>query len=199
MPRRSKHDGLLTHFFTKLADPPQPPRNHSVISSDCYKCKYCQPIFVTWIKKGKGYTNLLSHAKADHLDEYHSFESAEHPENIAQFAVPILLKNGRNLTGWIELYTETQESLAFVKNPTVRKHTKLEPICVNTLKKYVRLVYTETIEVLKSKLFKRFGILFNGWKHGPSSTEFVAIFACAPNELDPILLRFFYRGVINFF
>ncbi|KAL0240167.1 hypothetical protein GEMRC1_010273 [Eukaryota sp. GEM-RC1] len=37
---------------------------------------------------------------------------------------------------------------------------------------------------------KRFGILFDGWKHGPSSTEFVAIFACAPNELDPILLGF---------
>ncbi|KAL0248210.1 hypothetical protein GEMRC1_003446 [Eukaryota sp. GEM-RC1] len=69
-----------------------------------------------------------------------------------------------------------------------RKYSKLEPISRTTLSKYVTRLYTEVLQEMQSLLPPSFGLMYDGWKHGPTSTEYVGIFAWVAKDHRPILL-----------
>ena len=66
-------------------------------------------------------------------------------------------------------------SFSFVEKTLTKKHPILEPISVDTLMKYIKLL-TEAVEKdVASQLPSKFGIIINGWKEG--TTYYIALFA----------------------
>ena len=54
-------------------------------------------------------------------------------------------RKGNNIFNWMEWVIMDNLSFSFVEKPLAKKHTKLEPIGVDTLMKYIKLV-TESVE-----------------------------------------------------
>jgi hypothetical protein len=119
----------------------------------------------------KGLTNLISHIKNDHKDweEVMNSKKKEHPQSL------FVNRKGSNIFNWMEWVIMDNHSFSFVEKPLTKKHTKLEPISVDTLMKYIKLV-TEYVEKdVASQLPSKFGIIIDGWKEG--TTHYIALFA----------------------
>jgi hypothetical protein len=65
-------------------------------------------------------------------------------------------------------------SFSFVEKSLTKKHTKLEPISVDTLTKYIKLVTQVVEKEVASQLPSKFGIVIDGWKEG--TTHYIALF-----------------------
>ena len=79
---------------------------------------------------------------------------------------------------------------SFVDLPRTRKYSNLNPICRNTLTKYLNLVTLEVENAIKDRLPNKFAIAFDGWTTG--STHYVGIMATVPKEssYETMLLAF---------
>jgi len=119
----------------------------------------------------KGLTNLISHIKIDHTNwmEVMNSKKKDHPVSL------FVNRKGNNIFNWMEWVITDNHSFSFVENPLTKKHTKLEPISVDTLMKYIKLV-TEAVEKdVATQLPSKFGIIIDGWKEG--TTHYIALFA----------------------
>ena len=63
----------------------------------------------------------------------------------------------------------------FVENPLTREFTKLDPITVPTLKKYLEVVTRKTEAQISSKLPNQFSLIVDGWTK--RSDHFFGVFA----------------------
>lgn len=68
---------------------------------------------------------------------------------------------------------------SFVTDPLTRKYTTLNPICTNTLKKYMEVVVKYVERKLCDSLPDKFALVIDGWTE--KSTHFVAVFASYPD------------------
>ena len=84
-------------------------------------------------------------------------------------------RKGNNVFNWIEWVIMDNHSFSFVEKTLTKKHPILEPISVDTLMKYIKLL-TEAVEKdVASQLPSKFGIIIDGWKEG--TTHYIALFA----------------------
>lgn len=68
---------------------------------------------------------------------------------------------------------------SFMADPLTRKYTTLNPICTNTLKKYMAVVVKYVERKLCASLRDKFARVIDGWTE--KSTHFVAVFANYPD------------------
>ena len=66
------------------------------------------------------------------------------------------------------------EAFNFVEDPYVLKNTKLKPICIETLMKYLERLGKAVERKLRVLIPDRFGLVFDGWSMG--SEHYIAIF-----------------------
>ncbi|KAL0222573.1 hypothetical protein RCL1_002427 [Eukaryota sp. TZLM3-RCL] len=153
MPRKkSKHQSSIDYFYRIIKSPTMdPPKNHSLTTSTLYKCRTC-PDHYTWMLNDKGFTNLLYHITSPiHSEEYKEFLQRESSGQTTLHEIVTVEKEAVsakaiNLYGWLELYVDSQETLSFVEKDVVRRHSSLDPICRNTLSKYVQLTYQSVFQ-----------------------------------------------------
>ena len=89
----------------------------------------------------KGLTNLISHIKNDHKD----WEEVMNGKNKVGPQSLFVNRKGSMIFNWLEWVITDNHSFSFVEKPLTKKHTKLEPISVDTLMKYINLV-TQVVE-----------------------------------------------------
>jgi hypothetical protein len=91
-----------------------------------------------------------------------------------KFFEPSVPPSSTNIYKWMKQCVMRLEPFNFVEDPEVLDNTKLKPICVKTLMKYL----VRTAKVVERKLAKRipdkFGIVFDGWSMG--GEHYIAIF-----------------------
>lgn len=101
-----------------------------------HKCKICEGTYSQDIKKG--YTNLVTHLQKEHPGWEESMKL-----NIDNN--PFFHKKGNNIFNWLSWIIEDNLPFSFVERPNTRKFSKLDPISVDTLMKYMKLT-TERVE-----------------------------------------------------
>ena len=91
---------------------------------------------------------------------------------------------------WIKWVCLGMKPFEFVENPLTREFTKLDPITVPTLKKYLEAVTRKTEAQISSKLPNQFSLIVDGWTKG--SDHFVGVFAAWESSLgfESALLAF---------
>ena len=159
-------------YFTKCQDDPT--------KREC-KCKKK----ITQRPK-TGYSNLFHHIQTQHPDYQ--------KESINQGTLPFaqVSKKSDNIYSWLKWVCCGMKPLEFVEDPSTREFTALEPITVNTLKKYLERV-TKAVETkIENELPEKFALIIDGWTK--NSTHFVGVFASFPasneNGYETVLLAF---------
>ena len=76
----------------------------------------------------KGLSNLVSHIKNDRKDweEVMNSKKKDQPQSL------FVNRKGNNVFNWMECVIMDNHSFSFVEKPLTKKHTKLEPISVDT-------------------------------------------------------------------
>ena len=99
-------------------------------------------------------------------------------------------KKAQNVFAWLDWVCNDLMPFSFVDLPRTRKYSNLNPICRNTLMKYLNLVTLEVENAIKDQLPDKFVIAFDGWTTG--STHYVGIMATVPKEssYETMLLAF---------
>ena len=145
---------------------------------DHWKCK-CGKVIQQ--KTNKGYSNLFNHIKGAHPD-YADARDTSQPCNVN--------KKGRNAFSWIKWVCLGMKPFEFVENPLTREFTKLDPITVPTLKKYLEAVTRKTEAQISSKLPNQFSLIVDGWTK--RSDHFVGVFAAweSSSGFESALLAF---------
>lgn len=158
MDKKDKKKTIVLKYFSKCDAP------------NSWKCS-CGKILIQ--RENTGYTNLFNHIKSQHVDY-----STESPQpTIDNFAVP---KKAHHIYSWLEWVCVGMKPFEFVENELTRKYSNLEPISVNTLKKYIVLVTKKVEEKISLLLPSKFAIVIDGWTS--HSTHFVGMFATFPSE-----------------
>lgn len=165
------------------------------VSSDdsCYdfRCKIC-PNVVRTMKPGSGFSNLFSHVTGHHPNyqkEMAASGSLSGGNRSLDFFLPSKYKNIYSWLDWI-----IGEGLPFhtVEKVLTKKYSKLEPISVKTLMKYMNK-FTMQVELsIKLLLPDKFCLLFDGWTLDGQSTQFIGIFATFMSNgiVEKVLLAF---------
>jgi hypothetical protein len=109
-----------------------------------YKCRECKKECKQDIKKA-GYQGLKTHSQTHsnykkQMERYLSSQTEDFTGPMFTYVREVSQKS-KTLYGWIDLITERCLPFDTVKCKTYRKYTNLEPICVNTLKKYMKLLH----------------------------------------------------------
>lgn len=103
------------------------------------------------------------------------------------FTVPHKVKN---MHDWIELVVMKNLALSLVDDALFRKAMSYDPICSNTLKKYMYLLCLKMEVRMRERLPAKFGIIFDRWSEG--SDHYIVLFACynENGQLKTYLLAF---------
>jgi hypothetical protein len=80
-----------------------------------------------------------------------------------------------NIYGWIDWIVAKNLPFSFCEDECTKKYTKLKPISVETLMKYMELLVLQVENRIKDDLPEEFAIIFDGWSE--DSTHFIGIFA----------------------
>eukprot|EP00171_Calliarthron_tuberculosum_P021796 IDg21796t1 len=100
----------------------------NVGGSDCdWKCK-CGTVRK---QNGTGYTNLTSHVRDKHPDDYQKLRSESgQPSHSSESAPSSLFFNRKTLQmhGWVDLVVAGLLPFSAVENPTYRRHVRYDPI-----------------------------------------------------------------------
>ena len=88
---------------------------------------------------------------------------------------PFFHKKGNNVFNWISWIIEDNLPFSFCERPNTRKFSKLDPISVDTLMKYIKLVTRRVEKMVADSLPELIGIIIDGWKEG--TTHYIAVFA----------------------
>lgn len=146
------------------------------IQEGCYRCK-CGSTRKR--KKTAGWTNLMSHLKEKHPDweqVYADFKK-DNPGKRKPAPGQIFFVNPKviQLHSWLTWIINRNLPLSAVETKEFRDYSSLDPIGVDTLTKYLRLVDLEIENALKNELPQRFGLLIDGWSEG--TTHYYGLFA----------------------
>ena len=148
-------------------------------------CKKCGKDVVQELMAG--YSNLMRHLKACL------------PTFVQEFQAHLLTNPGRlevygfsdskaaNIFAWLESVILTNQPFSYVEDPIIRRQSKYEGICVDTLMKYHDLVVKRVEEKVKLELPEKFGILFDGWSE--RSTHYLAVYAVFPPKENCVSKR----------
>ena len=82
-----------------------------------------------------------------------------------------------NVFSWLDWINTDGLSFNFVEKPLTREYSKLEPISVDTLMKYMKELTHELEAKISSILPEKFALVFDGWSLDGSSTHYMAVFA----------------------
>ena len=102
-----------------------------------FQCRFCS----IKRKKNQGLTNLKSHISDKHLDwkEIYAHAVSQGPGAMDRHVEKASL-DAINIYSWIEWILQCNESPTFVDNKITRRYSRLDPICRNTLSKYMEMV-----------------------------------------------------------
>ena len=137
-------------------------------------CKECNKS-ISRVKRA-GWTNTFNHVKAHH-PEYKN-DSAQ--SQIISFTGYFTISPAENTYAWVDWVTDELKPFPFVTECSAREYTRLKPICVNTLKKYMSKITKKWRKKITDLLTSNFSILLDGWTKG--GTHYFAIFACYPDN-----------------
>ena len=139
-----------------------------------YKCKECARVY----KSKSGNSNLIAHAACHEgwIGKILSAKASGGP--LDSYVTRKVSSKASNIFKWMELCVMNDEAFHFVENPFTRKYSRLEPISIKTLIKYLELVRTKVEEKLRvfvnAVTPKRFGLVFDSWTC--NSEHYTAIF-----------------------
>ncbi|RHY62366.1 hypothetical protein DYB34_013738 [Aphanomyces astaci] len=132
----------------------------------------------------------MSHLRDAH-PEYQAIYDAAHAPSTTTTLDFMIDKKSYNVFRWIEWICMDEIELAFVGKTLTRHNSNLEPISVNTFKKYAgaltRAVETRVAANLDNTPF---AVVFDGWTE--NTHHFVGLFATVPTAMsyDTMLLSF---------
>lgn len=153
----------------------------SVDDSHKYTCKKCQ---LVRMQSGTGYTSLIDHLHREHpsfIEEIVKFKSSNQSNIMTAFTN----KTGENIYGWMEDVILNNLPFSYVTVPSVRKHSKLDPISLKTFYKAMNLTVKHVEKVVAKILPPTFGIMLDGWSHG--TTHYLGLYAVISNEFNELL------------
>ena len=152
-----------------------------------------------------GYTNLISHIKQTHpnyLEMFHLFQEADCARDDGKSeseTASVITSPGTSLSGqttleymldsrstnifkWLEWIVMGELELIFCEKDLTRSNTKLQPISVKTLKKYMfKLVEAVEKKVsVKVSTAPSYALVFDGWSE--NSTHFIGLFVVHPGK-----------------
>ena len=119
-----------------------------------------------------GWTNLMSHIRADHSSYLTEFKSAKSPNNLT-FHTPKTLK----IFGWLDWIVSCSLPFNVVTNETFKKYTHLPPITITTCMNYLEALTLVLEKKITKMLPDKFALVFDGWSLDGTSTHFVAAIA----------------------
>ena len=131
-----------------------------------HRCKSCDGIYSQDTKKG--YTYLVTHMQKEH-------PGWEDSMKVKDDTNPFFHKKGNNVFNWLSWIIEDNLPFSFCERPNTKKFSKLDPISVDTLMKYIKLTTERVEKKVADGLPNQFGIIIDGWKEG--STHYIAVFA----------------------
>ncbi len=155
-----------------------------------FKCKIC-PNVVRTMKPGSGFSNLFSHVNGNHPNYQKEMAAYGSPSvnQILNFFLPAKYKNIYSWLDWV-----IGEGLPFhtVEKVLTKKYSKLEPVSVKTLMKYIHKFTLQVEQSIKRLLPDKFCLLFDGWTLDGQSTQFIGIFATfmSNGAVEKVLLAF---------
>lgn len=126
-------------------------------------------------REGAGWTNLTNHLNNQH-QEWKLISGQPSIDDAVGFSST----KADTIFSWLEWICIGMKPFSFISDHLTRKYTSLEPLCVNTLKKYMEIVVRHVEMKIAKALPERFAIIFDGWSE--NSTHFVALFASYPDS-----------------
>ena len=145
----------------------------TLISGETHHYKFkCDSVITQG--KNTGWSNLFSHGKSHHEEEYNK-SSNQSEIHFSQVASSKITKKGKNVYLWINWICSSLKPFSFVDNELFREYSRLEPICSNSLKKYMELLTKKVEAKIKDYIPETIAILIDGWSKG--SIHFVGLFA----------------------
>ena len=142
-----------------------------------------------------GYTNLIAHVRSVHPDTFQlmSTTPSSYSSSLLRFLQP---KKGRNLHDWLEIVILGLRPFSTVEDDCLRRHLKLNPICVDTFMKHKAALVVRVENKIANMLPDVFCVVLDGWSC--ATTHYVALFATypsdAPNGYCKVLLAFSPMG-----
>ena len=113
-------------------------------------------------KKNTGWMNLITHIQQQHKDKIENTSKVElHQSLINGKFLPS--NKATNIYGWLDWITGNLLPFSFVEDERTRRNAKLEPICRNSLTKYMEQL-TKTVETkIANELPENFALVLDGW------------------------------------
>jgi hypothetical protein len=120
-------------------------------------------------KPESGYTNLIGHLDGEHGDIYKSLYCTEKANagslGITKYFKRHASKKAVDIWKWIDWIVSDNLPFSFVESERAREHAQMDPINVDTLKKYMRLLMKKVQGSISKilKQIKTFGLITDGW------------------------------------
>lgn len=128
-----------------------------------------------------GYCNLVNHIKSKHPSYLLEMETPT--KRLLQTSITSFLDNkSLNIFGWLDWIVCDGLPFNFCEQELSRKYAKLKPICLNSFKKYLKLLTKAVEKKLAEDLPPQFAIVIDGWSD--SSNHFIGLFACYPSPIN---------------
>lgn len=129
-----------------------------------HKCRECERTLIANTKQS-GYQNLINHAKGhagweDKMKQ--SIAALERSGSLGQYITKKVSPKAMKYYGWLDWCIMGNEPFIFVENNLVRKYSKLDPISVKTLMKYMEKTGVVVKTKIREILPKSFGLMLDG-------------------------------------
>lgn len=145
-------------------------------------------------KVGSGWTNLASHVRTNHPEELNQWKQEAGPSGSNQTTlfgcmngVEPVSKTAKTIASWIDWVVNDDQPFSFVDRKRTKKYTSLDPVCRQTLRKYMLLLVEEVRKMLKGMLPAKYGLAFDGWSL--DSEHYLAVFALWTDSTDCVQKR----------
>ncbi|KAI8894701.1 hypothetical protein BC833DRAFT_603924 [Globomyces pollinis-pini] len=133
-----------------------------------HKCKVCSRLYTQDIKKG--YSNLVTHIQNEHSDRLDVMKV-----NDEKNVNPFFHKESNTIFNWLDCIIGCELPLSFCEGDSVKDYSKLAPVSVEDLMKYIPLITDKVEKKIADSLPDQFGIIIDGWNE--DSTYHIALFA----------------------
>jgi hypothetical protein len=159
-----------------------------------FKCKICD---IVRSKNKSGYTNLIDHLNDKHKKWRSVVERSKSKKPVKgaldKFFKKTIDPKYTNIYRWLNWIIKGKHPFSFVENRYSRKYSKLDPICTNTLMKYMNAVFERVKAKLAKLLPDSFGGIFDGWSC--VREHYVAFFATWVTKEGNVAVRLLCCGV----
>ncbi|KAG2980528.1 hypothetical protein PC121_g23220 [Phytophthora cactorum] len=121
---------------------------------------------------GTGYSNLKAHLDAKHAGYQTSFEGSS-GRSLQSYG--FVSDESSHLSQWIQWIIMRNMPIHEVEDALTRVMSKLRPVTVKAVKKYLEGLAIKVGHKLEKELGTLFGLMFDGWSH--AGVDYVALFA----------------------